>query len=48
MSQRVTFCRKVKPFKRCSRSESKSEQGVKWQDVDPKPCDLSMIRLKER
>ena len=23
------------------------EQGDKWQDVDPKPCDLSLIRLKE-
>ena len=48
MSQRVTFCRKVKSIKRCSRSESESEEGEEWQDVDPKPCDLCMIRLKER
>ena len=29
-----------------SRSESESEQGVELHDVDPKPGDLSMGRLK--
>ena len=29
-----------------SRSESESEQGAKLYDVDPKPGDLSMARLK--
>ena len=29
-----------------SRSESESEQGAELHDVDPKPGDLSMSRLK--
>ena len=35
----------VKREKR-SRSESESEQGVKYDAVDPKPGDLAMTRLK--
>ena len=30
-----------------SRSESESEQGEKLHDVDPKPDDLSMSRVKQ-
>ena len=29
-----------------SRSESESEEGVKLHDVDPKPGELSMARVK--
>ena len=29
-----------------SRRETKSEEGVKFADVDPKPGDLSMSRMK--
>ena len=29
-----------------SRSESESEQGDEYDEVDPKPSDLSMSRLK--
>ena len=36
---------KVKPIRR-SRSESESEMGVQSDDVDPKPDDLSMARMK--
>ena len=43
---RVTLCGKVKNWEVCSRSESESEEGVKLHDVDPKPGDLSMARLK--
>ena len=32
--------------KRRSRSESESEEGEKLGDVDPKPSDLPMTRLK--
>ena len=35
----------VKPRKR-SHSESEPEQGVKYVEVDPKPSDLVMTRLK--
>ena len=31
-----------------SRSESESEEGVKLYDVDPKPSDLPMSRVKRR
>ena len=31
-----------------SRSESESEQGAQSHAVDPKPCDLSMGRVKRR
>ena len=47
MSPRVTSCSEVKPL-RCSRSESESEQGDELQEVDPKPGDLSMARVKLR
>ena len=30
-----------------SRRETKSEEGVKSDDADPKPGDLSMVRLKQ-
>ena len=29
-----------------SRSESESEEGVEWRDLDPKRSDLPMARLK--
>ena len=35
-------------LKAWSRSESESEEGGKYNDVDPKPGDLSMSRLKQR
>ena len=47
MSPRVTSCSKVKPI-RCSRRETESEQGDELQEVDPKPGDLPMDRLKLR
>ena len=40
--------RKVKIVKGRSRSESESEQGVVWDEVDPKPCELPMARVKVR
>ena len=43
---RVTLCGKVKVWEDRSRSESESEEGDKLHDVDPKPGDLSMARLK--
>ena len=46
MSRGVTVGGEVKPYKRRSRSESESEQGVKSPAVDPKPGDLSMPRVK--
>ncbi len=36
---------KVNPL-RGSRSESESEQGVQSRAIDPKPSDLSMVRVK--
>ncbi len=45
MSLRVTLRSKVKPI-RCSRSESESKQGDELQEVDPKPGDLPMVRVK--
>ena len=48
MNLRVTFSGKVKHFKMCSRSESESEQGVKSPEVDAKPSDLPLVRLKVR
>ena len=38
----------VKTVKGRSRSESESEQGVVWDEVDPKPCELPMARVKVR
>ena len=46
MVRRVNVSGKVKDLKVRSRSESESEQGVKLLVYDPKPGDLSMIRLK--
>ena len=40
------MCSKVKGTKSRSRSESESEMGVQLDDIDPKPGDLSMARLK--
>ena len=31
---------------RRSRSESESEEGAKYDDIDPKPDDLAMSRMK--
>ena len=45
MNRRVTLSSKVKRKTR-SRSESESEKGVKLLEVDPKPCDLPMSRVK--
>ena len=43
---RVTLCGKVKVWEDRSRSESESEEGDKFRDIDPKPGDLSMARVK--
>ena len=43
---RVTLCSEVKVWEDRSRSESESEKGEELHDVDPKPGDLSMARLK--
>ena len=45
MGLRVIIGGKVKSNRR-SRSESESEMGVKSDDVDPKPGDLPMARMK--
>ena len=37
---------KVKVWEDRSRSESESEEGDKFRDIDPKPGDLSMARVK--
>ena len=51
-----TFCRtvrrvagtgEVKGLKVRSRRETKSEKGIKSVNADPKPGDLSMVRLKQ-
>jgi hypothetical protein len=31
-----------------SRSDSESEEGVKWRGADPKPGELPMARVKAR
>jgi hypothetical protein len=46
MGLRVMVGSKVKSNRR-SRSESESEMGVQLPDIDPKPGDLSMSRMKE-
>ena len=40
------LCGKVKVWEDRSRSESESEEGGKLHDIDPKPGDLSMARVK--
>ena len=45
MGLRVMVGGQVKPFRR-SRSESESEMGAQSPDIDPKPGDLSMSRMK--
>ncbi len=47
MSQRVTLCSEVKGFQTRSRSESESDKGAELQGVDPKPGELSMVRVKD-
>ena len=45
MSQRVNLLCKVKRER--SRSESESEEGeIKSYVIDPKPSDLTMVRMK--
>ena len=46
MNLRVTVVGKAKEYKFRSRSESESEQGVKSAEVDAKPSDLPLSRLK--
>ena len=48
MSRLVIVCSKVKAVRGRSRSESESEQGVEWHEVDPKPRELPMARVKVR
>ena len=45
MNRRVTVTCEVKRIKR-SHSESEPEEGDKYVEVDPKPSDLVMSRLK--
>ncbi len=45
MGLRVMVGGEVKPNRR-SRSESESEWGVQSPDIDPKPGDLSVSRMK--
>ena len=43
------FVSRVKGIEARSRSESESEQGVReWHEVDPKPRELPMARVKVR
>ena len=46
MSRRVISCRELKAVEGRRRSESESEQGVQWHEIDPKPGELSMARLQ--
>jgi hypothetical protein len=47
MNRRVNFSSgKVKLHMERSRSESESEQGDKLLELDPKPGELSMVRVK--
>ena len=48
MNLRVTVAGEVKGEYARSRSESESEQGVQSAEVDAKPSDLHMARLKSR
>ena len=40
------LCSEVKVWEDRSRSESESEEGEEFHDIDPKPGDLSMARVK--
>ena len=42
------FVSRVKAVRGRSRSESESEQGEVWHEVDPKPRELPMARVKVR
>ena len=46
MNLRVTVAGEVKSKEARSRSESESEQGVKSAEVDAKPSDLPLARMK--
>ena len=46
MNLRVTVGGKVKRYKTRSRSESESEEGVESPEVDAKPSDLPLSRMK--
>ena len=46
MNLRVTVAGEVKSKDARSRSESESEQGVKSAEVDAKPSDLPLARMK--
>ena len=48
MSRRVIFSSEVKVRLDRSRRETESEEGVEFLEMDPKPHDLSMGRLKPR
>ena len=47
MNLRVTVTGEAKGQETRSRSESESEQGVKSAEVDAKPSDLPMGRMKD-
>ena len=44
--RRVIVCSEVKYRKVWSRRETESKQGEKLHVIDPKPGDLSMVRVK--
>ena len=46
MSLRVNLRGEVKRWESWSRSESESEEGGKSRELDPKPSDLFMVRMK--
>ena len=46
MNLRVTVAGEVKSKDARSRSESESEEGVKSAEVDAKPSDLPLARMK--
>ena len=46
MNLRVTVGGKVKRCKTRSRSESESEEGIESPEVDAKPSDLPLSRMK--
>lgn len=46
MSQRVTFCSKVKAVTAGAGAKASLNRAIELQEVDPKPGELSMTRLK--
>ena len=46
MIRRVTFCRKVKGVTPGAGAKASLNRAIEWQEVDPKPGELTMARVK--